>query len=118
MYSQVAAFQPSIIYQQDGAPPHCSMDVRGSLKATFPNRWIGREERICWPPRSPDPTLFLWGYVKDRVFAIPVNDVGELLSRIRDVIGTIKLLVHRQIFIKFKTSQDFTRLFNTSQVFL
>ena len=85
MYPQVAAFQPSIIYQQDGAPPHCSMDVPGSLNATFPNQWIGHHGPICWPPRSPDLTLldlFLWGYVKDCVFATPVNDIGELRTRI------------------------------------
>ena len=87
MYPQVASFQPSIIYQQDGAPPHWSMDVRGSLNATFPNRWIGRDGPICWPPHSPHLTpldFFLWGYVKDRAFATPVNDIGELRTRIRD----------------------------------
>ena len=33
--------------------------------------------------------FFLWCYVKDRVFATPVNDIGELRTRIRDVIATI-----------------------------
>ena len=69
VYPQVDAFQSSIIYQQDGAPSQCSMDVRGSHSATFLNRWIGRDGPICWPPRPPDLTpldLFLWGYVKDR----------------------------------------------------
>ena len=81
VYPQVAAFQPSIIYQQDGDPPHWSTDVRGSLNATFPNRWIGRDGLICWPSCSLDLTpldFFPWGYVKDRVFATPVNDTGEL----------------------------------------
>ena len=66
------------------------MDVRGSLYATFPNRWIGLDGPICWPPHSPDLTpldFFLWAYVKDRVFATIVNDIGEL--RIRDVIARI-----------------------------
>ena len=92
MYPQLAAFQPSIIYQQDGAPPHWSMDVRGSRNATFPNRWIGRDGPICWSPRSSDVTLvnfFLWVYVKDRVFATPVNDIGEEQTRIREVIAII-----------------------------
>ena len=74
VYPQVAAFQPSIIYQQDEAPPHWNMDVRGSLKAKFPNRLDATD-------RSPDLTpldFFLWGYVKDRVFATPVNYTGEL----------------------------------------
>ena len=88
VYPKVDALQPSITYQQDRVPPHWSMDVRRSLNATFPNRWIGRDGRISWPPRSPDLTsldFFLWGYVKDRVFVTPVNDIGELQNRIRDV---------------------------------
>ena len=75
-----------------GHPQHWSTDVRGSLSATFPNRWIGRDGPICWLPHSLDLTLldfFLWGYVKDHVFATPVNDIGELRTRIRDVIATI-----------------------------
>ena len=56
VYPQVASFQPGIIYQQDGAPPHWSIDVPGSLSATFPNRWIGRNGPICWPQHSPDLT--------------------------------------------------------------
>ena len=68
--------------------PHWSVDARGSLIATFPNWWIGRDGPIYWPPRSP-LDFFLWGYAKDRVFAIPVNDTGELRTRIRDVIAII-----------------------------
>ena len=30
------------IFQQDGAPPHWSLNTRGFLNETFPNRWIGR----------------------------------------------------------------------------
>ena len=33
--------------------------------------------------------LFFWGYMKGRVLATPVNDTGELRTRIRDVIATI-----------------------------
>ena len=33
--------------------------------------------------------FFLWGYVNDRAFATPVNGVGELRTRIRDVIAII-----------------------------
>ena len=53
VYPQVAAVQLSIIYQQAGAPPHWSMDVRGSINATFLIRWIGSDGPICWPSRSP-----------------------------------------------------------------
>ena len=92
LYPQVVAFQPNIIYQQDWAPPHWSVDVRGSLNATFSNRWIGRDGPICWSPCSSDLTsldFFLWGNVKDRVFATPVNDTGEIRTGICDLIATI-----------------------------
>ena len=49
-------FQPWIIFQQDGEPPHWGSDVRRFLDATFPNRWIGRDGPTPWPPRSPDIT--------------------------------------------------------------
>ena len=47
LYLQAAAFQSSIIYQQDGAPPLWSMDVQRALNATLPNRWIGHDGSIC-----------------------------------------------------------------------
>ena len=47
-------FQPWIIIQQDGAPPHWGSHVRPFLDATFPNRWTGKDGRTPWPPRSSD----------------------------------------------------------------
>ena len=64
-------FQPTIIFQQDGAPPHCRLHVREFLNETFPDRWIGRDGPISWPPHSPDITpldFFLWGYVRYIVY--------------------------------------------------
>ena len=40
---QLAEFQPNIIFQQDGAPPHWGLRVREFLNEVFPNRWIGRD---------------------------------------------------------------------------
>jgi hypothetical protein len=92
VYHQAADLQPNIIYQQDGAPPHWSLHVLETLTRTFPDRWIGRDEPISWPPRSSDITqlnLFLWGYVKDRVYATRVPDLPTLRDRIRDVISSV-----------------------------
>ncbi|KAJ9587544.1 hypothetical protein L9F63_019024 [Diploptera punctata] len=77
--------------KQDGALPYWSLDVRNSLKESFPDRWIGRGGPIGWPPRSPDITpleFFLWVYVKDRVFATPVQDLHDLRTCILDTIAT------------------------------
>ncbi|KAJ8893016.1 hypothetical protein PR048_005597 [Dryococelus australis] len=41
----------------------------------FPGRWIGRDGPISWPPWSPNLTsldFFMWGYVKDIVYATSV----------------------------------------------
>jgi hypothetical protein len=41
-------------------------------------RWIGRGGSITWPPRSPDLTpldFFLWGYAKNIVYQVKINDI-------------------------------------------
>ena len=89
---QLEEFQPWIIFQQDGAPPHWGSHVRRFLDSTFPNRWIGKDGPTAWSPPSPDITpldFFLWGYVKDKVFSIPVPDITNLKARITDAFATI-----------------------------
>ena len=68
---QLIDSQTTIIFQQDGAPPHWGLRVRQFLDETFSDLWIGRDGPIPWPPRSPDITpldFLLWGYVKDIVY--------------------------------------------------
>jgi hypothetical protein len=82
---QVLELQPNIIFQQDGAPPHWSLQIRHLLNRHFRGRWIGCGGPITWPPRSPDITpldFFLWRYVKDRVYATLVPDIATLRTRI------------------------------------
>jgi hypothetical protein len=46
-----------------------------------------------WPPRSPDATpcdFFLWGYVKDQIYAPPLPaSIPELKVQIRTAIESI-----------------------------
>jgi len=68
---------------------YCNIRFSG---ATFPNRWIGRDGPTPWPPRSPDITpldIFLWRYVKDKVFSTPVPDITNLKARITDAFATV-----------------------------
>jgi hypothetical protein len=62
-----------LIFQQDGAPAHFQRSVREFLDEKLPKRWLGRRGSLCeFPPRSPDLTAcdyWLWGYVKNRVYA-------------------------------------------------
>ena len=59
----------SVVYQQDGAPPHFASIVRNYLTDTFAGRWIGRASLRLWAPRTPDLTpndFFAWGFIKAR----------------------------------------------------
>ncbi|CAM1299642.1 Uncharacterised protein r2_g956 [Pycnogonum litorale] len=74
-----------VYFQQDGAPPHYHRDVRSFLDGVLPNRWIGRRGFVEYPPRSPDLTpldFFLWGYLKDKVYATKPATVAELRNAI------------------------------------
>ena len=53
---QLKGFQPWVVFQQDGAPPHWGLIVRDFLNKTFPNQCIRKSDPTPWPPRSPDIT--------------------------------------------------------------
>lgn len=79
------ALIPGMVFMQDGAPPHWARGVRDFLDRSFPNSWIGRGGPIPWPPRSPDLTpcdFFLWGVVKDKVFATQPTTRENMKERI------------------------------------
>ena len=59
---------------------------------TFPDRWIGCDGSIPWPPRPPDITplnFFLWGYIKDIVYRTTVRYINDLQHRIIEAIDTV-----------------------------
>ena len=68
------------IFQKDGTPLHFHQYVRDHLNDTLIGRWINRAENhdfpfTFWPLRSPDLILcdlFLWRYVKDIVYVLPL----------------------------------------------
>jgi hypothetical protein len=95
---QLEDLQPHVIFQQDGAPPHWGLCVRDFLNEQFPDRWIGRDGLIPWPPRLPDITpldSFLWGYVLDIVYRTKVRNI-DFKHTITEAIAT----VDAQIFDK------------------
>jgi hypothetical protein len=78
--SQRGDFENYFIFQQDGAPAHYARTVCEFLNRTF-TEWMGRRGSIEWPARSPDltvPDFFLWGYLKDKVFARGPSTIAEL----------------------------------------
>ncbi|PNF17346.1 hypothetical protein B7P43_G03004 [Cryptotermes secundus] len=69
------------LYPQVANLQHWGLNVQRSLNATFQDHWIGCGGPIRWPPHSLDLTplnFFLWGYMKDRLFVPPVNDLPDL----------------------------------------
>jgi hypothetical protein len=73
-------------------PYHWGLCVRDFLNEQFPDRWIGRDGPIPWPPLSPDITpldFFLWCYVKDIVYRTKVRNIDDLRHRITEAIATV-----------------------------
>jgi hypothetical protein len=49
MASQIEDLQPTVIFQQNGAPHHWSLTVREFLGEMFLSHWIGHNGLILWP---------------------------------------------------------------------
>lgn len=80
-----------IIFQQDGAPPHNARIVMDFLQDHFTGL-IANNSETPWPARSPDLTpcdFFLWGFIKDNVYAERVHSLEELKNRVRRAIALI-----------------------------
>jgi len=80
-------------FQQDGATPHRTLDVKNCIHSVFFDRIIGlgftseEGEEIAWPPHSPDlnPCDFaLWGMMKDHVYKSQPNSLFELKTAIEN----------------------------------
>jgi hypothetical protein len=55
-------------------------------------RWVGRGGPIAWPPRSPDLTpldFLLWGYVKNIVYQVKMNDLQHQKACTRDSVAMV-----------------------------
>jgi hypothetical protein len=84
-------------FQQDGAPAHTAKNTAPYLKAYFANRIISKSNRyleteVEWPTRSPDltiPDFFLWGHLKNRVYATGPQTLDELKVKIENEIKNI-----------------------------
>ena len=62
------------------------------MREKFSDRVISRNGDYNWPPRSCDLTpqeFFLWGYVKDKVYADAPQSIQKLKEKIRAVIDKI-----------------------------
>ena len=119
MFPQLEDRQPAIIFKQDRAPPHWGLAVRDALDETFPERWIGRDGPILWPPRSPDLTpldFFLWSYVKDIVYKTVVPNIDVLKTRIEDAIANVTVEMLQNVWREVEYRLDILRATNGAHV--
>ncbi|GBM52050.1 hypothetical protein AVEN_23285-1 [Araneus ventricosus] len=75
-----------------GAPPHKVSSVQQYIRDTFQQQVIGYSGCLEWPPRSPglNPLdFFLWGYMKQRVYATTPPTFQELRNRITDACASV-----------------------------
>ncbi|GBN02103.1 hypothetical protein AVEN_9672-1 [Araneus ventricosus] len=77
----------NVWFQHDGAPAHKSSSVKQYLMEEFGEQIIGYRGFQEWPPRSLDLTpmdFFLWGYLRQQVYATPLPTLQDLQRRITD----------------------------------
>ena len=76
-----------VVYQHDGASAHYETHVRAWLDGKLEDRWMGRGGPIPWPAQSPDLSpldFWLWGYLKNKVYANAVTTLDKLRQAITD----------------------------------
>lgn len=83
----------TVVFQQDGAPPHCSDRTLQYLRKYFPgDQLISRMTDNPWPPYSLDlspPDYFLWGYLKERKYEDNPDTIDWLKENIKREIRRI-----------------------------
>ncbi|GBL93247.1 hypothetical protein AVEN_215634-1 [Araneus ventricosus] len=85
--------------QHDGAPAHKTSSVKQYLEEEFGEQIIGYGGFQEWLPRSPDLApmdFFLWGYLKQQVYASPPPTLQDLRRRITDAcVNVTPSMLHR-----------------------
>jgi transposase len=77
-------------FQQDGAPAHTANITLNYLEELFQGRVISKG---LWPPRSPDFNpcdYFLWGAIKENIFAKKPQTIDELKQHVTEVVDGIQ----------------------------
>lgn len=95
----------TVIFQQDGAPPHCSNRTLEYPRRYFPgDRLISRRTDFPWPPYSPDlnpPDFFLWGYLKGRIYANNPQTLDALTTNIRREVRNMPADMIARVIVNF-----------------
>ena len=93
-----------VYFRKDGATCHRCGKTIGLLSEKFPGRVISRNGDYNWPPRSYDLTtldFFLWGNVKDKVYADASQSIQDHKEKIRVVIDEIEPQMRENLMDNF-----------------
>ncbi|GBO19104.1 hypothetical protein AVEN_120695-1 [Araneus ventricosus] len=97
-------------FMQDGATPHRTNEVFDLLDEHFNERIVAlghpksKYMGIDWPPYSPDLNpcySFLWGYIKDKVYAENPQSTEDLKTAIQTVIVSIETSTLQRVMQNF-----------------
>ncbi|XP_046683513.1 uncharacterized protein LOC124369534 [Homalodisca vitripennis] len=91
-------------FQQDGATSHTANEVMDFLRSKFRGRVISRFGDIAWPARSPDLSIiviFLWGFLKARVYKNKPRTLVELKEAISQEIANLPPAMLEKVFDSF-----------------
>ena len=92
----------TVVFQQDGAPPHCSEQSLAFLRQYFPgDRLISRRTANPWPLYSPDRTIFC-GDLKERVYQNKPRTIEDLKNNIRQEIQRISPETLHRVIANFR----------------
>ena len=78
-------------WQRDGAPAHTSHATMQYLRGQFPLRLMSKRRDWPWPSRTPDLAIcdvFLWGYLKQHIWNVPLYQQLHSLEELRISIMT------------------------------
>jgi hypothetical protein len=87
-------------FQQDGPTAHTAGNSMAVVRGMFPQHVISRFGDVEWPPHSPDLSacdFFLWGYLKEKVYAHRPHTIQELKDCIREEIQGIPVNMLRKV---------------------
>ncbi|KAI6646878.1 hypothetical protein LOD99_9147 [Oopsacas minuta] len=97
-------YLPKFWLQQDGATPHTYNKSLDWIKNHFGSRVISRRCDHEWAPYSPDlspPDYYLWGFLKDRVYATKPRTLGELKKKIQEEMRSISRTTCKSVMQNF-----------------
>jgi len=123
VFPQIETFEQEtvsrVICMPDGVPPYFSCFVTDVLNERFPDAWIGRGGPIPWPLRSLDLSsldFFLWGYIKNIVYAEKIRNIQYLQERITSVIETVTRDMIQKMWQEIEFRLDVSRATNVAHI--